>query len=1085
MPFTPGNVVKSYIIPCFILLFTPSLLFSGQPAKIGKLLSKRLAEVGSQDPSVVLISLKDKGDLNSVQSFSGRSLVSEKSLQRRTKVRQPNALVNEDDLPLERSYVDAIRPNVISLRHELKWFNAVSAIATKDQIETIRNFPFVKEIELVGRWKKRQEDEKEIPAKKIPSVPKVDGATSLDYGTSFTQVNQINVPALHNLGIYGQGVVVGVFDNGFRLLTHQSFASMNIIAQHDFVDHKTSVVPNNPSTAFGSHGVNTLSTIGGYKPGQLIGPAFKSTFILARTENDSSETPVEEDNWAKAIEWADSIGIDVTSTSLGYLTYDAPYTSWTWQDMDGATTLITKAADHAVSLGIVVVNSAGNDAIARAGDPNTLIAPADGFDVITAGAVNSTGARASFSSFGPTFDGRIKPDVMAMGVNVKVASSTNPTGYGSSNGTSFSCPLTAGVAALLVCANPTLVPSDIANAMRQTADNSASPDNLLGWGIVNALDALNYNVILPIARIRGRIFNDINGNGIADIGDPNAAGVKVRLAGTMSESTYTNVLGEYTFDSLAIGSYTLSLETLSGWKQTFPDSSHAVALLHGTDTSGLSFGVFQLGTIHGTIFDDMNKNGSRDTSEGTAAGWRIHLTGPETLTVSTDSNGRYFFSNLIAGTYTISESSFAGWIQTLPPGNGAYNVHVRSGLDTTGLDFGSYYTPDSVYSVLDGWNLLSLPVFVSDPRKSTLYPVAASRAFKYAGSYVQIDSFDIGVGYWLKFPYAQNILIAGTGNLSDTADVKAGWNIIGGLSLPTAVSSIQQIPTGIVISQLYYYDGAYHVADSLRAHHGYWVKANANGKLAIHWPMSVERGAESRGNGMWKPPEKDNLAGFITLRIEDSRGRQQTLYVGDAGSTGIDLKDYELPPLPPDGAFDARFVSGRLLEFLPGESGQTKELPVLLQGGSGKLTVTWTMSGHAGSTYSFVEKAGKKIISEHRLVENTSFSLLPDGERRYAIVVEQLPRGYQLYQNYPNPFNPTTTIGFDLPEPAAVTLKIYNLLGQEVASPLTTQLVEAGHHSIEFDGRNLASGIYFYRIGATGIGAGRSFHDVRRMLILK
>ncbi len=242
---------------------------------------------------------------------------------------------------------------------------------------------------------------------------------------------------------------------------------------------------------------------------------------------------------------------------------------------------------------------------------------------------------------------------------------------------------------------------------------------------------------------------------------------------------------------------------------------------------------------------------------------------------------------------------------------------------------------------------------------------------------------------------------------------------------------------------------------------------------------------ESGGHGVWRTPQKDNLEGFSALRIEDSRGRQQTLYIGDVERTLIDSKDYELPPLPPDGAFDARFASGRLLEFLSGASPENRELPILLQGGSGKLTVTWTMSGQAGSTYSFVEKAGKKIISEHRLVDNTSFSLLPDGEKRYAIVVNQLPQGYQLYQNYPNPFNPTTTIGFDLPEPAAVTMKIYNLLGQEVASPFTTQLFEAGHHSIEFAGRNLASGIYFYRIGATGIGAGRSFHEVKRMVILK
>jgi hypothetical protein len=240
-----------------------------------------------------------------------------------------------------------------------------------------------------------------------------------------------------------------------------------------------------------------LSTIGGYKPGQLIGPAFGASFILARTENDSSETPFEEDNWVVAIEWADSIGVDVTSTSLGYLTYDAPYTSWTWQNMNGDTTLITRAADWAVSRGIVVVNSAGNEG--SNASHNTLIAPADGDSVLAVGAVTSTGTRSSFSSVGPTTSvpARIKPDVMAMGSSVRVASSTITTGYTTASGTSFSCPLAAGVAALVVHARPNATPMQIMNSMRSTASRAATPDNQYGWGILDALAAIN-DIPLPI-----------------------------------------------------------------------------------------------------------------------------------------------------------------------------------------------------------------------------------------------------------------------------------------------------------------------------------------------------------------------------------------------------------------------------------------------------------------------------------------------------------------------------------------------------------------------------------------------------------
>jgi subtilisin family serine protease len=224
----------------------------------------------------------------------------------------------------------------------------------------------------------------------------------------------------------------------------------------------------------------------------LIGPAFGASFILARTENDSSETPIEEDNWVAAIEWADSIGVDVTSTSLGYLDYGPPYTSWTWQNMDGNTTLITRAADMAVAKGIVVVNSAGNNGFNPS--RNTLNAPADGDSVIAVGAVSSNGTRASFSSVGPTtsIPPRIKPDVMAQGTAVRCASATDTVEYIYNQGTSLACPLVAGVVALMLHAKPNATPMQIADALRSTASQPSTPDNQMGWGIINAAGAISY-----------------------------------------------------------------------------------------------------------------------------------------------------------------------------------------------------------------------------------------------------------------------------------------------------------------------------------------------------------------------------------------------------------------------------------------------------------------------------------------------------------------------------------------------------------------------------------------------------------------
>jgi subtilisin family serine protease len=249
-----------------------------------------------------------------------------------------------------------------------------------------------------------------------------------------------------------------------------------------------------------------LSIIGGFKEGELVGPAYGANFILAKTENTDSETPIEEDNWIAGIEWADSIGVDVTSTSLSYLDYDSPYTSYTWQDMDGNTALITIAADLAAGKGIVVVNSASNNG--NNSSHNTLGAPADGDSVFTIGSVTSSGVRSSFSSVGPTVDGRIKPDLMAMGSNVYHAGSFGNQYYAGS-GTSFSCPLVAGVCALILQKNPLLTPMEVLQLLRSTATQSNNPDNLYGWGIIDALDAIN-NIAVPVelTNFSARYSND-------------------------------------------------------------------------------------------------------------------------------------------------------------------------------------------------------------------------------------------------------------------------------------------------------------------------------------------------------------------------------------------------------------------------------------------------------------------------------------------------------------------------------------------------------------------------------------------------
>ncbi len=459
---------------------------NSQIDKVSNRLKAKIQAEVSSEPHLVWIYFTDKG--NDLQKFysNPESVVSEKSLKRRYKVLSKNKAIDFLDLPVNEDYIDQLLSAGFIFKHRSKWFNAVSGFAYKNQINEISVLPFVKKIDIVEKFSTRKDDVELIELELKPELIKSsepEGINSFNYGPSLTQMDQIKVPAVHNLGYTGQGITICLMDAGFSNLSHEAFSSMNIIAMWDFVD-------NDPDVSGHYHGTGTLSTIGGFKEGQLIGPAFSSDYILARTENDpASETPLEEDNWIAALEWADSIGVDVTSTSLVYLTFDSPYTSYTWEDMDGNTARITIASDLAAGKGIVVVNSAGNSGLNTS--HNTLNAPADGDSVITIGAVTSSGIRSSFSSVGPTVDGRIKPDLMAMGSSVYMASAYSTADYSYANGTSFSCPLVAGVCAVLLSADSNLTPMEIRAIFRTTSSNSLDPNREYGWGIVNALEAFN------------------------------------------------------------------------------------------------------------------------------------------------------------------------------------------------------------------------------------------------------------------------------------------------------------------------------------------------------------------------------------------------------------------------------------------------------------------------------------------------------------------------------------------------------------------------------------------------------------------
>lgn len=388
---------------------------------------------------------------------------------------------SESDFPVDPRYVRAVRSAGAELVHESRWLNAVSARCDAACRTRLSSFSFIKEIRGVAAYHR--------PLERIePSFAAVDSlapaGAPLKYGNSREQLTQLKVPTAHQKGFAGQGEIVAIFDGGFRK-DHAAFKDHVVVAEHDYVFDDNNV---SNDIITDSHGTGTWSCVGGSAPGILYGPAYQAKFILAVTEDIRSETRVEEDNWVAAFEWADRLGATVISSSLGYTDWYNP------SDFNGTTPVTSRMASTAAKKGILVVNSAGNSGP----EASTLGAPADAKDILAVGAVSSTGLIANFSSRGPTADGRLKPEVVARGVQTWVASSFSPTSYGRSNGTSFSCPLTAGFSAVLLSAHPDWTPLQAREAVMMTASRKGGPDNTYGYGIPDMALALDY---LPLASV--------------------------------------------------------------------------------------------------------------------------------------------------------------------------------------------------------------------------------------------------------------------------------------------------------------------------------------------------------------------------------------------------------------------------------------------------------------------------------------------------------------------------------------------------------------------------------------------------------
>jgi serine protease AprX len=573
---------KKQILQTGLLVLSFSLPFSVNSQevddKISRPLLSRLKTAQPNETIPLFIYFKDKGDNIDNKMLQAKTSLSPRSLRRRIINLGVDNVVSFKDIPINPDYLHLVKSQVSKVRHSLNAMNAVSVEATADSITKISKYDFVQKIEAVKRLKRAPNPLVETKDNKSFANAQTDQIATpqtLDYGQSLIQNNQINVPAVHELGYTGSGVVVAVFDSGFNRLSHESFNQIDIAGKWDFVNDDDDV-GDSSDMGTGSHGTNTLSAIGGFASGNLIGPAYGATYFLAKTENTESELHVEEDNWCAAAQWAETNGADIITSSLGYRGFDTGGDN-TPSDMDGDTTIVTQCADLAAEVGIVVINSAGNEG-ANEGS-NTIGAPSDGNFVLAVGAVTSTGSQSSFSSEGPSADGRIKPDVMAMGSSVRVASTASDTLYTHVNGTSFSCPLTAGVAALVLQANNNLTAAQVRDILRNSGHQTATPDNSFGYGIIDALSALEAAIALTPGSIA-----------------PNAS-FAVVTSGTSVNLTNTSTDSDGTIDSFSWDFGDESTSSEASTNHTYSTAGSYSITLTVTDNDGLTESVSRNITI--------------------------------------------------------------------------------------------------------------------------------------------------------------------------------------------------------------------------------------------------------------------------------------------------------------------------------------------------------------------------------------------------------------------------------------------------------------------------------------------------------
>ncbi len=428
-------------------------------------------------PNTHWIQFTDKHN-SPYQIVAPEAFLSQRAIDRRTRYQ---IAIDSTDLPVNSWYLDSLRQKGAMVYQVSKWLNGAAIYITQaDSLAKIYQLPFVDSTESHDPVYAFNA----VPLNSSSNFAAIEAISAIDYGSAFNQIDLHHGQMMHQQGYMGDGMYVAIIDAGFQTIDQvpafdSLFLNQQIIGTWDFVSQDTNVYDDH------NHGKSVLSTMAANLPGEFVGTAPHAHYLLLRSENTASEYKIEEINWIAAAEMADSVGVDVVNTSLGYQSYNAPSEPYTWAVLDGQTAPITIGTNMAARKGMLMVTSAGNDGEYAW---RKITPPADAELGLSVAACDQNGLYASFSSQGFTADGRIKPDVAAKGQSATIITSTNVV---TGNGTSFSSPILAGLATCLWQVDLSKSNFDIMELIHKHSSQYNNPDSLMGYGIPNFANAMN------------------------------------------------------------------------------------------------------------------------------------------------------------------------------------------------------------------------------------------------------------------------------------------------------------------------------------------------------------------------------------------------------------------------------------------------------------------------------------------------------------------------------------------------------------------------------------------------------------------